>query len=321
MQDRTNKELEALSAYLDGQLPDKQRIKLEARLAADADLQAALDGLRRTRTLLRRAPQAKAPRNFTLTPDMVAAPVKFPRLYAPMRLVSVLASFLFVVVIFADVLTGAGDQPVFSTAADFADTAGADAGAMPAAESALDALPQAAPESEDLETAELGETAADDSVADSAAEPAEESLRAASTPALGTPTAVIAGPTAAFAEAPAEDTGAEADGGVAGDTADAGDAVIPDEPELLFTPPAGTATLKTALEDEQADEGSERALAPPAALDGDADATGEGGGAVQPAPPPFNIFLIFVRVVEIGLLVLALGAGLAALALRRKERG
>jgi anti-sigma factor RsiW len=62
--------LEALSAYLDGQLTPKERSRLEKKLQASADLRAAMEEMRRTRAVLRSQPRLRAPRNFTLTPEM-----------------------------------------------------------------------------------------------------------------------------------------------------------------------------------------------------------------------------------------------------------
>src|SRR5579859_2604932 len=65
-------DFETLSAYLDGQLTSEQRRVLEARLAEDAPLRAALDDLRATLALLQAAPRLLPPRNFTLDPAKYA---------------------------------------------------------------------------------------------------------------------------------------------------------------------------------------------------------------------------------------------------------
>lgn len=62
---------ERLSAYIDGELTDTERAALENQLDADPDLRQALHSLRQTVLLLRQMPELKAPRNFTLTRDMV----------------------------------------------------------------------------------------------------------------------------------------------------------------------------------------------------------------------------------------------------------
>jgi hypothetical protein len=65
---------ELLSAYLDGQLSVEERMRLEARLAADPALQAELETLRHTVTLVRGLPQVEVPRNFILPRAAVAQP-------------------------------------------------------------------------------------------------------------------------------------------------------------------------------------------------------------------------------------------------------
>lgn len=89
-------DLEALSAYLDQALEPRDRTRLEDRLKRDPQLQAELESLRRTRQLLRAAPQMRAPRSFALTPEMVGAPAR-SRLYPVTRLAFALASVLFAV--------------------------------------------------------------------------------------------------------------------------------------------------------------------------------------------------------------------------------
>jgi hypothetical protein len=98
---------EALSAYLDGELDPKQRLKLGIRLKEDADLRTALQELRRTRTVLRSQPRLRAPRNFTLTPQMAGVRAKVrpaPVGFGALRLASVLATIFFVIVVAGDLL-------------------------------------------------------------------------------------------------------------------------------------------------------------------------------------------------------------------------
>jgi len=97
---------ELLSAYLDGQLAPKERARLEARLREDAQLRSVLVELRRTRTILRSQPRLRAPRNFTLTPQMAGKSARMaPRAYPALRLASVLAGMLFVLVLVGDLIT------------------------------------------------------------------------------------------------------------------------------------------------------------------------------------------------------------------------
>jgi anti-sigma factor RsiW len=110
----SNRDWEALSAYLDGQLNPKQRARLDTRLQDSAELRTALDQLRKTRTLLRSQPRLRAPRNFTLTPEMAglhtgrrALPSFYPALRLAFTLATVLVMVLFVGELFAGPL-----QPV-----------------------------------------------------------------------------------------------------------------------------------------------------------------------------------------------------------------
>lgn len=95
---RKTRELNKLSAYLDNALTAREMRKLEARLAVEPALQEQLDNLRSTKLALSRLTRLKAPRNFTLTPDMV--PMRKPHrqpLQGVLRLASALAAVLLVV--------------------------------------------------------------------------------------------------------------------------------------------------------------------------------------------------------------------------------
>lgn len=89
------RDLELLSSYLDGQLKPSDSARLEARLASDRNLRSVLDDLRAARGLLRQLPLRKAPRNFTLTPQMVGKNPPLPRTYPAFRFVTALATLLF----------------------------------------------------------------------------------------------------------------------------------------------------------------------------------------------------------------------------------
>jgi hypothetical protein len=95
----SSRDWEDLSTYLDGELTPTERSRLESRLEVSAEMRAALEEMRRTRQVLRNQPRVRAPRNFTLTPQMVGIRTeKSPafRLFPVMRLTAVLASLLFV---------------------------------------------------------------------------------------------------------------------------------------------------------------------------------------------------------------------------------
>ncbi len=90
----STRDFESLSAYLDGQLPEREKARLEARLDQDTGLQQALQSLERTRRTLRAAPRLRAPRNFTLTPEMVQS--RSPRFLPAVRFAFALATLMFV---------------------------------------------------------------------------------------------------------------------------------------------------------------------------------------------------------------------------------
>lgn len=98
----SKRDWEALSAYIDGQLSNRERAHLEPRLKTEADLRSGLEELRRTRTMLRSLPKLRAPRNYTLTPQIVPARKAPPRSYPVLSLASALATFLLVLVLVGD---------------------------------------------------------------------------------------------------------------------------------------------------------------------------------------------------------------------------
>ena len=90
------RDLELLSSYLDGQLGPSDVSQLEARLKTDLQLVSVLNDLRATRSLLRKLPKRRAPRNFTLTRKMVGLNPPMPRAYPIFKFASVLATLLLV---------------------------------------------------------------------------------------------------------------------------------------------------------------------------------------------------------------------------------
>ena len=60
-----------LSAYIDGELTDREKAMLEQRLQEDPQLRDELNQLKITRSMLRSLPIRKVPHSFALTPDMV----------------------------------------------------------------------------------------------------------------------------------------------------------------------------------------------------------------------------------------------------------
>ena len=64
------KEYEKFSAYLDGQLSPEETRQVEEQMKAHPDWRLAIEELSATRDLLRRVPRYRAPRNFTITPEV-----------------------------------------------------------------------------------------------------------------------------------------------------------------------------------------------------------------------------------------------------------
>lgn len=106
------RDLELLSAYIDRDVTARQREQLEKRLKDDAVLRDALTVLRQTRAALRAAPQVRAPRSFALTPEMVRGIRRRMSWAGSLRMVSVLASFLFVVLLAGDLWLGAAQPQI-----------------------------------------------------------------------------------------------------------------------------------------------------------------------------------------------------------------
>jgi anti-sigma factor RsiW len=105
------RDLEQLSAYLDGELNESARQKLESRLARDPNLHTALDDISQTRALLRRTPQRRAPRNFTLSPQMVSTRPPMPRLVPVLNYASVVAMLIFAFTFLSPFGLGGGAMP------------------------------------------------------------------------------------------------------------------------------------------------------------------------------------------------------------------
>lgn len=106
---RRRNDLKQLSTYLDNALKPRKKNRLEARLAQDRELRERLEQLRRTKLLVGRLPRLRAPRNFTLTPEMVSVrkPKKQP-FFSYIRLASSLAAILLVVLFGVEFFLGGG---------------------------------------------------------------------------------------------------------------------------------------------------------------------------------------------------------------------
>lgn len=101
-------DIEQISAYLDGELEDRERAALESRLRAERQLRQELRELGQIRASMRNLPKMRTPRNFTLTAEMAGKSGKrrfqLPRIVPSLQLSSALASLLLVLVLLGDFL-------------------------------------------------------------------------------------------------------------------------------------------------------------------------------------------------------------------------
>lgn len=101
------RDLEALSAYLDGELGAEKARHLETRLEQDQELRAALVELRSVRDAVRGLPSLHPPRSLVLTPDKVGRSAVL-RAYPALRLATALATTAFLFVSGANVVLSRG---------------------------------------------------------------------------------------------------------------------------------------------------------------------------------------------------------------------
>jgi hypothetical protein len=97
------RDLEKLSAYLDGQLSESDAHRVESRIQTDAMLRMALQELANTRKMVSELPSVRPPRNFTLTPEM-AGIRREVKLFPVFRFATVIATAAFAVLVGADAL-------------------------------------------------------------------------------------------------------------------------------------------------------------------------------------------------------------------------
>jgi hypothetical protein len=110
-------ELNMLSAYLDNALEAEELEKLKSRLEQDSGLRQKLENLRQTKVLISRLDRVSAPRNYTLTPDMVKVRrSKTKPLFSTLRLATSFATILLVALFGVQALLGGGFLPSAMTA-------------------------------------------------------------------------------------------------------------------------------------------------------------------------------------------------------------
>lgn len=99
----SDRELELLSAYLDNELSPKEQVQIEARLESNPRLRRILGELHQNRAAIRSLPRLRAPRNFTLSPE-VAGVKPMRRTYPAFGIVSALSSLVLILVLVGDFL-------------------------------------------------------------------------------------------------------------------------------------------------------------------------------------------------------------------------
>ena len=102
----SKKDWAQLSAYLDGELNQRELSRIQKRIEENPDFQAALEDLRNVKTVLSHTPQLSVPKNFSLKQSLVEK----PRHTSPVRRYSFAAaalSFLFIGVVVMDIGSGA----------------------------------------------------------------------------------------------------------------------------------------------------------------------------------------------------------------------
>ncbi|MDP1713566.1 MAG: hypothetical protein Q8L41_02375 [Anaerolineales bacterium] len=152
------REIELLSSYLDGQLNATESTRLESRLTSDPELASVLNDLRTVRGILSKLPVRKAPRNFTLTRQMVGLKPPLPRAYPIFRFSTAFATILLMISFAANLLA-----PQFSFAASAPQAAYGFGGGGDPASAAEEPLMEMAPAvlpTDDI-TARQGEPSAD----------------------------------------------------------------------------------------------------------------------------------------------------------------
>jgi anti-sigma factor RsiW len=138
------RDIEQLSAYLDGQLSPSESTRLESRIASDPELASAYNDIRAARGILRKLPARKAPRNFTLTRQMVGLKPPLPRSYSFFRFSTTFATILLMLTFAANAIVpgisfGGAAAPVAQEAFNLGSGGGCDPCLPPVLEAATEA--------------------------------------------------------------------------------------------------------------------------------------------------------------------------------------
>jgi hypothetical protein len=101
----STRDLELLSAYIDGELSARGLARLLPRLDREPGLKQALEDMKAVVQQLGSLPEAPLPRSFTLTPDVVGIRSR-PRAYPVFQLATALAAIAFVALVGLDTVIG-----------------------------------------------------------------------------------------------------------------------------------------------------------------------------------------------------------------------
>lgn len=96
MKTTTFRDSEQISAFLDNELSQAEKTRLELRISTEPELAVHLEELRQVRTFLRGTPLRRVPRNFTLTRHMAGVRPPVPRSVPAFSWASAIALLLFV---------------------------------------------------------------------------------------------------------------------------------------------------------------------------------------------------------------------------------
>jgi len=130
----STRDLELLSAYIDGELSARGIARLLPRLDREPGLKQALDEMKAVVQQLGSLPEAPLPRSFTLTPDVVGIRSR-PRAYPVFQFATALAAIAFVALVGLD--TVVGQFSLASRGAVMSDTVQEARGAAPQPEAEL----------------------------------------------------------------------------------------------------------------------------------------------------------------------------------------
>ena len=176
------RDVEQISAFLDGKLPQDEAARLQMRIVADPELSSVYRQLSQTRTLLRKLPARRAPRNFSLTPKMAGVKAPTPRNFPLFRFASAFASLLLVLTFAANGIGQlAANAPASAPAYGMGGEGPPIVGGLELEAPAQEARPQSGGGSEDEPIAPAA-PAPSGVAEDSANAPAEETMNLAAEP-------------------------------------------------------------------------------------------------------------------------------------------